>query len=65
MNYVIIDFELGKKKTVVKAPGVAEAMFEYLPWPTLEIKISSNFTHGIAEVIDLKTEFRYEVVTQI
>lgn len=65
-DYEITDIELGMKKTIVKARGVAEAMFEYLPWPKLDVNIYFNFD-GPYEVIDQYTDFKYlvEVVPQV
>jgi len=59
-DYEITDFELNRKKTIVKAQGVAEAMFEYLPWPKLDVNIYFNFD-GHHEVIDQYTDFKYRV----
>ena len=61
MRFKIKDFELNGAKKEVTAPGFAEAMFEYLPWPTLDLDIQIDFNKGIAKVIDNKTEFMYEV----
>lgn len=63
MKYIITDYELGSKETEVEAPGFAEAMFEYLPWPTLDIRVLVMYTKGVAVVIDNQTNFRYEVKT--
>jgi len=60
-EFTIKDFELGGKKTKVKAQGIAEAMLEYLPWPSLEVKIYWQPSTGVYEVTDLKTDFRYDV----
>jgi len=59
-DYEITDFELNCKKTVVKAQGVAEAMFEYLPWPKLDVNIYLNFDSPY-EVVDKYTDFKYTV----
>jgi hypothetical protein len=59
-DYEITDFELNRKKTVVRAQGVAEAMLEYLPWPKLDVNIYFNFD-GPYEVIDQYTDFKYRV----
>jgi len=61
MKFEIKDFELDGRKTKVTAPGIVEAMYEYLPWPSLDLKIFGRPSHGFYEVIDLKTEFKYEV----
>lgn len=60
MKYEIKDIEAGKWVTV-EAPGIAEAMLDYLPWPTLEVKIMWQPTQGIIDVIDLKTDFMYKL----
>jgi len=59
-KYQITDFELSGKKKIVEAQGVAEAMFEYLPWPSLDINISFCLEKGY-EVIDRKTDFKYYI----
>lgn len=61
MKYEITDWELDGAKKVVEAPGIAEAMLEYLPWPSLEIEITWKPSSGAAVVVDQKTEFRYHV----
>ena len=61
MDFKIKDYELGGKTTEVTAPGAAEAMLEYLPWPSLEIEIYWQPMRGIYEIIDLKTGFRYDM----
>lgn len=58
-NYKITDFELCNH-TNLKAQGVAEAMFDYLPWPVLNVNIEFNSSQGW-RVIDNKTGFIYEV----
>ena len=60
-KFIIKDFEHKGKKTTVEAQGIAEAMLEYLPWPTLEVKIYWQPSTGTYEVTDLKTDFRYDV----
>lgn len=58
-TYAIKDFEL--EKTVnVKAQGVAEAIFDYLPWPKLEARITFRLREGWT-VIDNYTDFKYEI----
>jgi len=59
-DYEITDLELNGKNTIVSAQGVAEAMFEYLPWPKLDINIYFSFD-GPYEVIDKYTDFKYLV----
>lgn len=58
-TYAIKDFELGATVTA-KAQGVAEVMFDYLPWPTLDTTITFRNSEGWT-VIDNKTDFKYEV----
>lgn len=60
-EYVIKDFELGGKKTKVTAPGIIEAMHEYLPWPTVELRIHWRPFTGTCDVEDLQTNFKYDV----
>jgi len=45
----------------VEAPGIAEAMLEYLPWPSLDIEVAYAPNHGMAVVVDKQTDFRYYV----
>ena len=59
-KYKIKDYEISTTKTV-EAPGLLEAMFEYLPWPTLQLDINYKPHHGKALVIDKKTDFHYDV----
>ena len=61
MQYDIKDLELGATVSV-KAQGVAEAMFEYLPWPSLDLIVTFKNSAGWL-VIDRKTDFQYEVST--
>jgi len=61
MKFLIKDFELGGHETEVSAPGMAEAMFEYLPWPTLDLLVRHVPSRGFAEVTDRQTDFRYDV----
>ena len=58
-TYAIKDFELGVTATA-KAQGVAEVMFCYLPWPTLDATITYKYSEGWT-VIDNRTDFKYEV----
>ena len=58
-TYTIKDFELGVIVTA-KAQGVAEVMFDYLPWPTFDATITFRINDGWT-VIDNKTDFKYEV----
>lgn len=57
--YAIKDFELNKT-VVKKAQGVAEVMFDYLPWPTFDATITFKSDEGWT-VVDNKTDFKYEV----
>lgn len=61
MQYEITDQELGGAKAVIEAQGIAEAMFDYLPWPTLEIEIVWQPSNGSAVVVDKQTDFRYHI----
>ncbi|MFA7000437.1 MAG: hypothetical protein WC241_05015 [Candidatus Paceibacterota bacterium] len=61
MKYEITDWELDGAKKIVEAPGIAEAMFEYLPWTNLEVEINWHPSNGLAVVVDNKTDFRYHV----
>ena len=45
----------------VEAPGVIEAMAEYLPWPSLQLDIDYSPTNGMARVEDKATQFLYDV----
>lgn len=58
-TYAIKDYELNTTVNV-KAQGVAEAMFDYLPWPTFDAKITFNLNNGWT-VVDNITDFKYEV----
>ncbi len=60
-EYTIKDFEISAT-TSVKAQGVAEAMFEYLSWPTLDLSITFRESEGWI-VTDNKTDFLYEVAS--
>jgi len=60
MKYELFDYEL-KEETVIEAPGVAEAMLEYLPWPTIDLKIYFEPAHGRCTVIDIVTDFKYQL----
>lgn len=60
MRYKIHDYE-ADKIAVVEAPGIVEAMHEYLPWPTLQLVVNYGPSNGRATVADCKTDFIYEV----
>ena len=64
MKYEVTDWELGGAKTVIEAQGIAEAMLDYLPWPSLEIEITLQPSKGIAVVVDRQTDSRYHVQTK-
>ena len=58
-TYAIKDFEFGATVTA-RAQGVAEVMFDYLPWPTFDAVITFRDSKGWT-VMDNKTGFKYEV----
>ena len=60
-TYEIYDFELGAT-VPARAQGVAEAMFDYLPWPTFDAKVTFRSNEGWT-VIDNQTDFMYLVTT--
>lgn len=60
MKFTIKNYELADE-VEVEAPGIIEAILEYLPWPTLQIKIDYSPMMGEAFIIDLKTKFKYRV----
>jgi hypothetical protein len=62
MKYIIHDYEIDKKSEV-EAPGIVEAMLEYLPWPSLQLSINYQPSHGTAKVIDQQTDFMYDIET--
>lgn len=59
-TFAITNYEINTV-TNVRAQGVAEAMFDYLPWPTLDISIKFINLYNGWEVTDNKTDFRYRV----
>lgn len=59
-TYIIHDYEINKD-VEVRGPGLIEAMLEHLPWSTLQLDIDYKPLHGIAEVTDKATGFRYTV----
>lgn len=59
-KYEIHDIEICKK-VVVDAPGMLEAISDYLPWPTLQLTCDYQPTNGKATFIDKSTEFMYIV----
>ena len=60
MKYELEDCEIGKK-SIVEAPGIAEAMLDYLPWPTLDLQIRWEPANGKIEMRDIKTDFIYKL----
>jgi|SaaInlStandDraft_3_1057020.scaffolds.fasta_scaffold02530_11 hypothetical protein len=60
MKYKITDHEIDKV-TEVEAPGIIEAMLEYLTWPTLQLTVDYHPTYGSARVMDEVTDFIYDV----
>jgi len=59
-KYTIKDHEISTEKKV-EAPGVVEAMLEYLSWQTLQLEIDYRPHHGKANVVDKVTGFMYTV----
>lgn len=59
-EFEIYSYEINTKQTV-KAQGIAEAMLDYLPMPTLDIQIKWQPNSGDILVTDNQTEFRYKV----
>lgn len=59
-EYSIFDHELGFAKER-RAPGIAELMLDYLPWPTLDIAVKWQPSNGKVEVTDNQTEFKYTI----
>jgi hypothetical protein len=45
----------------VTAQGIAEAMLDYLPWPSLDVSIKWSPSNGEYTVIDNQTDFKYLV----
>jgi hypothetical protein len=60
MKYRLIDYETNMERNI-EAPGIAEAMLEYLPWHSLRLQIEYSPANGYAEVKDLQTDFRYRL----
>lgn len=60
-KFEIEDFTLDGKKTLVTAPGVVEAMHEYLPRPSQNISVHFSPSKGEHEIIDLQTDCKYLV----
>jgi len=60
MIYQVYDIELNISKQV-EAPGIVEAMYEYLPWPCVDIEVRYSPVGGRASVVDKMTKFLYEL----
>lgn len=60
MKYEIHNYELSET-VEVEAPGLVEAMLEYLPWPTVQLYCDFEPHHGRAKVIDDVTGFTFRV----
>jgi hypothetical protein len=60
MKYEIEDIERCAK-ILIEAHGVAEAMLDYLPWPTMDLKIRWVPANGVIEATDIKTDFLYRI----
>lgn len=58
-EFAIKDFELCVTANR-RGQGVAEVMFDYLPWPTFDATVTYKGSQGWL-VIDNHTEFQYEV----
>ena len=59
-KFNIYSYEISSKQEV-SAPGIAEAMLDYLPWPSLDITIQWYPSKGIYNVKDNQTDCNYEV----
>lgn len=59
-KFEIFSFEISSSKEV-EAQGIAEAMLDYLPWPTLDVTIEWSPSNGLYKVKDNQTDFKYEV----
>jgi hypothetical protein len=59
-EFRIHSFEIDSSQDVT-ANGIAEAMLEFLPWPSLDISIAWSPSNGVAKVIDNQTDFEYQV----
>lgn len=59
-KYQIEDHEINKV-VVVTAPGIIEAIADYLPWPSVEVEVNWCPTKGVSTVIDKQTDFKYTI----
>ena len=59
-KFDIYSYETHERRQV-EAPGIAEAMLEYLPWPCLHIDLSWEPSSGLYMVTDHQTDFQYKV----
>lgn len=59
-KFEIYECEINTTKTI-EAQGIAEAMLDLLPWPTLDISIKWSPSNGEYQVIDNQTDFMYKV----
>lgn len=59
-KFEIYSYEINTKETVT-AQGIAEAMLEYLPWPSIDISIKWSPCNGQVCVVDNSTDFKYDV----
>lgn len=59
-KFEIFDYEICSTR-IVTAPGIVEAMLEYLPWPSLSLDIKYSPSNGEAEIIDKTTDFIYKI----
>ncbi len=61
-EFELTDFKLGGKKIILQGEGIAEVMLDYLPWPSLDVRIIWFPSVGIYKVTDMQTDFEYGVV---
>ena len=59
-NFDIYSYEIHENRQV-EAPGIAEAMLDYLPWPKLDVSINWSPSNGVYMVTDKYTDFKYKV----
>jgi hypothetical protein len=64
--YEIKDFEASLSSdpviTEISASSIEDAMYKYLPWPSVDIDIKAiKGIEGLKRVRDRNTDFRYEV----
>jgi|TARA_B110000211_G_C14093145_1_gene560694 hypothetical protein len=58
--FEIYSIEINAKREI-EAPDIKDAMFAYLPWPTLDISIAQTEVEGQSLVVDNRTKFHYKV----